>query len=52
MQAPLSDHRPPSPAQVVPQLNRPPSPLEVFHKYNSIGVCSRSLLAYNTGDVY
>lgn len=36
MQAPLSEPRPPSPAQVVPQMNRPQSPLEMFHKFNSI----------------
>lgn len=36
MQAPFSDHRPPSPAQVVPQMNRASSPLEMFQKFNSI----------------
>ena len=37
MQAPLTELRPPSPAQVVPQMNRATSPLEFFQKFNSLG---------------
>ena len=46
MTAPLSDPRPPSPPQVVPQMNRPPSPLEMFHKINnSVGESCNGLTA-------
>ena len=37
MQAPLTELRPPSPAQVVPQMNRATSPLELFQKFNPLG---------------